>query len=106
MHVLQEVWDVLQIEDDYLSSNKEVASRSDQLFLSSSAALSSKEAPRTMKLSGCIQQKEVSILVDSRSSHTFASAQLASSLGGLTELLHPVLYKLPMGKSYNAHLSY
>jgi hypothetical protein len=49
----------------------------------SEAATAGKEAPRTLKLSGFIQDVEVLILIDSGSSHSFISVQVAVSLYGV-----------------------
>jgi hypothetical protein len=49
------------------------------MVLSESAA-AGREAPRTLKLSGFIQDVEVLILIDSSSSHNFISEQVVVSL--------------------------
>jgi hypothetical protein len=47
------------------------------------AALSGIEAPRTLKITGLIQGLEILILVDSGSSHSFISEQVATSVKGV-----------------------
>lgn len=54
---------------------------SEQLFMApSNDAITGLEGPRTMRLVGHIQGQEVLILVDSGSSHTFLSDQIARKL--------------------------
>jgi hypothetical protein len=67
--------------------NQSIEETSDQLFLTlSEAAISGVSAPRTMCLQGVIQGNQVSILVDSGSSHTFISHDLAAKLSGISSV--------------------
>jgi hypothetical protein len=85
LNVLQEVWELLEpdtSEDKITSAMEEF---SDQCFMAlSESAISGSEAPRTLKIRGSIQSVEVLILLDSRSSHSFLSAQVASIVSGVT----------------------
>ncbi|CAN6322178.1 unnamed protein product [Urochloa humidicola] len=71
---------------------------SEQLFLTLSlAALDGIPAPRTMCLLGCVQGHQVRILVDSGSSHTFVSSQLASQLKGVSATDCPLKVQVANG---------
>jgi len=66
-------------------------STSEQLFMSlSEAAVSGLEVPKMMKFQGQIQGKQVLILVDSGSSHTFVNTEVAVELQGISALINPV----------------
>jgi hypothetical protein len=57
----------------------------DQLCLAiSDVALSGQEAPKTLKLKGTIQGLQILIVVNSGSSHSFISEQVAHQLQGVT----------------------
>ena len=87
LNALQELWELFQLDEEE-QSDKEVPEESTQLCLMlSQAALTGKPAPKTMYMIGEIQGHEVSILIDSGSSHTFISAALAGKLSGLSEIL-------------------
>lgn len=69
-----------------------------QLFMAvSNAALSGEVTPRMMQFIGEIQGKQVLILVDSRSSHTFVSSKVAQSLSGMTPLHKPISVQVADG---------
>jgi len=56
LHVLQEVWDLFQVEEDTDQQIDNASLHSEQLFLALSvAAVSSKDAPKTMKFRGILQ---------------------------------------------------
>lgn len=91
LHVLQEVFDLLQLEEEPV--DEEVASQhhSEQLFCAlSDSAVSGTEGPRTMKFQGSIQGLPILILIDSGSSHTFISSTVASKLSGHSQLPAPI----------------
>jgi hypothetical protein len=69
LHVVQELWDLFQSDDDSSLSPGSSNGSSEQLFLAiSKAALSGSTAPRTVKFNGSIQHKQVTMLLDSGSS--------------------------------------
>jgi hypothetical protein len=84
LNVLREVWDMF----DSVSSGSqinEVEDVSDQFFLAiTEAAISVISAPRTLKITCNIQHMDILILIDSGSSHSFISSQLADCLQGIT----------------------
>jgi predicted aspartyl protease len=65
----------------------------------SEAAVVGKESSRSMRLLGQMQGHEVSILVDSGSSHTFLSATLAADMSGVSQLTSALAVKLANGNS-------
>ncbi|CAO2168369.1 unnamed protein product [Urochloa humidicola] len=84
LQALQEVLQVFQSDDDQKSVSSRGSLHQDQLFMFLSVAVvSGVSAPRTMTLRGLIQGKEIAILVDSGSSHTFVSDTLSLSLLGV-----------------------
>lgn len=56
----------------------------------SAAALLGQEGPKTMKLLGSIQRRDLNVLVDYDSSHTFLSQQVAQHLEGATPVPSPL----------------
>jgi hypothetical protein len=97
LHVVQEVWDALQLEDDGVISPSSDGS-SEHVFLAiSKAAVHGQVAPRTVKFLGSIQHVPVSILVDSGSSTSFISSKLASRLSGIIPLPKPTSVQVAGG---------
>jgi len=98
LHAVQELWELFQLEDMYVDSHSMPAESSEQLFLAiSKAAVTGQGAPRTMKFLGSIQHQSVSILVDSGSSNSFISAQLAQRLSGVSPLQHSITVQVAGG---------
>jgi hypothetical protein len=62
-----------------------------------------KGAPRTLKLSGIIQEVEVLILINSGSSHRFISEQVASSLLGVSPSAQLTLVNVVNGQIVQSH---
>jgi hypothetical protein len=78
LNIIQEVWDL--IDPDH-SDLQESNPKDSQLFMVLSvAALDGIEAPRTLKITRLIQGVEILILVDSGSSHSFISEEVATSV--------------------------
>ena len=91
LHLVQELWELFQLEDDSPELQPDSALSSDQLFLAiSKAVVNGVSAPRAVRFSGSIQQIPASILVDSGSSTSFISCQLAAQLSGVQPLQVPV----------------
>jgi hypothetical protein len=85
LQVVQEMWDLFQLDDESLSPTG--SSEGSQLFLAiSQAASKGCVAPKTVQFSGSIQHIQISLLVDSGSSASFISAQLDSQLSGAVSL--------------------
>jgi hypothetical protein len=84
LHAVQELMELFQVEED----NKFVLSAPEQddcqLFLSISlAVVDGSRAPKTIYLQGEIQRFSIRVLVDSGSSHTFISQEMAAKLEGV-----------------------
>ena len=87
LHVVQELWESFQLDDDLPELQSDMEAPSDHLFLAiSKAAVNGISAARTVRFSGSIQHIPVSILVDSGSSTSFISCQLAAQLSGVQKL--------------------
>lgn len=97
IHVLQEVLDLFQLDSD-VASEHDIAEVSSHLCITLSVAVvSGVTSPRTMCLHGVIQKLPVLVLVDSGSSHTFISAQIASQLQGVALLPEPMTVRVANG---------
>jgi len=69
LHVVQELWELFQLDDDLPELQSDMEAPSDHLFLAiSKAAVNGISVVRTVRFSGSIQHIPVSILVDSGSS--------------------------------------
>lgn len=85
LHVVQELWDFLHIEQVVDDEKLECNSEHGTLHLSLAAA-TGVSSSKTMKFVGAIQGIQLLILVDSGSSHSFVSAAIASRLSGVSDL--------------------
>jgi hypothetical protein len=83
-------------ELEFLSSKVE-ADSDDELALSVQA-LSGTEGIQTIRLRGYLKGREVFILVDSGSSHSFINDQLVSNMGSGQVLSHPVKVQVANGE--------
>jgi hypothetical protein len=101
LHAIQELWELLPNEELLDDPNDLVCVEdSGQLcMVLSEAAVVGKESSRSMRLLGQMQGHEVSILVDSGSSHTFLSATLAADMSGVSQLTSALAVKLANGNS-------
>jgi hypothetical protein len=83
--VIQEVWDLLEADSSSSLANSSADDVSDQCRLAiSEVAILGISTPRTLKIKGSIQHLEILVLIDSGSSHSFISEQVASELQGLS----------------------
>lgn len=92
LHADQEIWELFQVEDDENTSPNSINTNgpNEQLLMESSkTALTGSQAPRTVKFKGYIQDKVVSVLVDSGSSSSFISTSIATHLSNVTPLVSP-----------------
>jgi len=100
LHVVQELWELFQLDDDLPELQSDMEAPSDHLFLAiSKAAVNGISAARTVRFSGSIQHIPVSILVDSGSSTSFISCQLAAQLSGVQKLQAPVPVQVAGGST-------
>lgn len=97
LHVVQELWDLFTCEAlDSAQSDGGDLSEGTLLHLSCDAVAGT-ESPKTLKLLGVIQGKEILMLLDSGSSHTFLRASVAQHLQGVSALLHPLRVQIANG---------
>jgi len=83
LHVVQELWELFQLEDGHTEQQSSPADNSEELFLAiSKAVVMGVDAPRAVKLLGSIQDHSVTMLVDPGRSSSFISCQLAAQLSG------------------------
>jgi hypothetical protein len=95
LNVLQEVCDLFNHAD----THRQEESVDVQLFLAiSEPALSGKEAPRTLKIRGFIQDIQIMLLPDSGTSHSFVSEHVFGLLQGVTTTRVPTKVKVANGQ--------
>ncbi|XP_044326292.1 uncharacterized protein [Triticum aestivum] len=84
LHVVEELLDMMRTdqEEDVATPNATSESAADCCVISKEA-IEGAESPTTMRLHGWVQGREVIMLVDSGSSHSFVCASLAEHLKGL-----------------------
>jgi hypothetical protein len=88
LHLVQELLDMFPDDEDEAEASSPPSPTKFQLMLHLSvAAVDGASAPKTLCLKGVIQDVPLSILVDSGSSHTFLSTELAKSLHGVQKLV-------------------
>jgi hypothetical protein len=103
LNVIHEVWDLIDA-----GQTEEINSQGDSVveecFMALLEAVAmGKGAPRTLKLSGIIQEVEVLILINSGSSHRFISEQVASSLLGVSPSAQLTLVNVVNGQIVQSH---
>lgn len=87
LNAVQELFEILQWEDECHLVADTVDAPQDQLFLMvSSAAAFGKRSSHTLCLTGLIQGHSVRILLDSGSSHSFINTNVAAQLQGVVSL--------------------
>jgi hypothetical protein len=98
LHVVQELWELFQLDDEEVATASQPGFPSEQLFLAiSKAAITGVDAPRTVKFMGSIQHRPITILVDSGSSNSFISSSLTSRLAGISSLPNRVSVQVAGG---------
>jgi hypothetical protein len=86
LHVIQELWELLP-EEDQLSVGSAEDVNAQLCMCLSAAAMAGTDSAKYMRLLGSMQGKEILILVDSGSSHTFFSMMLVGGFQGISMLL-------------------
>lgn len=97
LHLVQELLDMFPDDDDAEASSPPSPTKSQVMMHLSVAAVAGASAPKTLCLTRSLQGIALSILVDSRSSHTFLSSSLAKSLSGIQELQPSVSVQVANG---------
>jgi hypothetical protein len=83
LHVMEELWQLLPVLDQDESANSDDSVELNNIVLSQ-AAVTGNTAPKTIQMVGHIQGLELLVLIDSGSSHSFVSSQVAVNLQGLS----------------------
>ncbi|XP_066354763.1 uncharacterized protein [Miscanthus floridulus] len=101
LHALQEVWDLCQyIFDDAECSEDTTPVQNEQVFmLLSAAAAATPFHPRKLQFHSSIQNRAITILLDSGSTNSFLDTSVAESLSGVQPLQSPVSVKVASGAS-------
>jgi hypothetical protein len=100
LHAVQELWELFQLEDEgngYPTSQCSEPPTDLLLLAFSKAAVTGFPAPRTIKLVGSIQDKVISVLVDSGSTSSFISSTVAARLTDVTPLPSPSFVQVAGG---------
>jgi len=102
--MVQELWELFQLEDEHPEYQVSSPTTSEELFLAlSKATANGSDAPRTVKLSGSIQHVPVTLLMDSGSSASFIGAHLAARLSGICSLSSAVSMQVAGGSTLSCH---
>jgi hypothetical protein len=96
LHVVDELWQLLAPPTPNAKCKSELEGELQSMLLSK-AAIQGDAAPRTMKFMGTIQGIELLILLDSGSSHSFLSAQVAQHLQGVSSIPQVMLVQVDTG---------
>jgi len=98
LHVVEELWQLLQDPETMHKTALDTDSDSgEELMALSLYAVNGTDAPRTIRVLGNLSGQTPLILMDSGSSSTFISEQLAAKLPNWTPLHTPVLVKIADG---------
>lgn len=98
LYVVEELLAMVQHQEDPESSTAHTAEDTEsELMHISQAAAEGGHAATTMRLQGWIQHKEVLMLIDSGSSHTFISAALVDRLQTTSRQISPLRVKVANG---------
>jgi hypothetical protein len=101
LHALQQVWALCEdaFSEDPSSEQDAIVDSEQAFMLLSAAATSSAFHPRTLQFDGFIQGKQVTILIDSGSTHSFLDSRFAQSLSGVKPMPSSVSVKVANGSS-------
>jgi hypothetical protein len=95
---MEQLWQcVTEGEQLDISDNSGDSDSGDELMALSVQAISGTEGTKTIRLRGHLQGKEVFMLVDSGSSHSFISEQMASFVQSWQPLSQSVLVQVANG---------
>uniref|UniRef100_A0ACD5V793 Uncharacterized protein n=1 Tax=Avena sativa TaxID=4498 RepID=A0ACD5V793_AVESA len=98
LHVVEELLAMVQSSDDAATIAEPVGSDTgSQLMHISEAAVAGGQGATTMRFQGRVQNQDVLMLVDSRSSHTFISSEFAERLQLTPQNISPLRVKVANG---------
>jgi hypothetical protein len=96
LHLVEEVWQSLQLSDEEDSPNSPTAEEANMISLSQAATVRA-DAPKTIRFLGHIGGMEILILLDSGSSVSFISRRVADHLPHCTPVSKPLLVQVANG---------
>jgi hypothetical protein len=96
------MWELFQLHSDFPAETPEA----ELYVVVSREAITGKLSVKTLKLQGLVQDKLVTILIDSGSSHTFISQNLASQLSGGTPVDTPISVQVANGTKLTCQLEF
>lgn len=98
LHVVEELLDALQSDMDIISTAGSIPEGEEDVLMSISAqALHGTETSKSNRLRGWIQDKEMLMLVDSGSTHSFIDEQISTKLRGVQTLTTPLKVQIADG---------
>lgn len=98
LHVVEELWQLLQEPDTIPVLSSEAESNSgDDLMTISLHAVKGKDAPKTIRFFGNLMGQKSLILLDSGSSSSFVSEMMAAQLSGCVSLAKPAQVRVASG---------
>lgn len=97
LHVVEELLEALQSDPEVISNTGSIPEEEEVLMSISSQALHGSESSKSIKLRGWVQGKELLMLVDSGSTHSFVDEQKGKKLKGLQALQNPLRVQIADG---------
>jgi hypothetical protein len=98
LNAVEEIWKLFDDHSEYSTECPAVDSDSgDELMHISVQAIRGTESSRTIRLQGYIAAHKAYMLIDSGSTHSFISQQLAASIPGWTVLTNPIQVRVANG---------
>jgi hypothetical protein len=105
LQVVQELWDLLQFDQDSELFGAEVEQDAQLNLILSKEAVSVGGTSKTLKFLGQIQGNPVIVLVDSRSSHSFINDKWAILLVGVASMQRSINVQVANGQVIQCFLS-
>lgn len=96
LHVVHEMMDYLQLSDNMDFENETEGGTSLQAMCISAAAMGTEEAEQTMQISVNFQGMQLSLLIDSGSTHSFLDSSFMDKMSGVSAM-RPVPVKIANG---------
>lgn len=98
LHVVEELLEAIQADPEIISNQSSVPEGDEDTLMSiSSQALHGSESSKSIKLRGWVQNRELLVLVDSGSTHSFIDEQKGQHMRGLQALQSPLKVQVADG---------
>lgn len=97
INVVQELWELMQEASLETDLAEDETSQGGEILAISVAAVKGSETPRTVRLDGSIQGVEVTILIDSGSTHSFMREEVTDKLQGGQKAQHGMRVRIADG---------